>query len=165
MYETYYCNILQNINSKEFLKQLEFFIKKNPCCKDYPKCKHAKIQSNGTLYKHFEELNESIDTTVSKYLGYQPNILHKKCWVFLNKADEEIDSISHNHADNYKNLSISGVAYLTETNFGTLFGDSNKIKPQLNCWNVFDSRLYHQTEKGIPVNDRYVLAFTAIVGD
>ncbi len=165
MYETYYCDILENINNKIFLKKLNTFIKNNPCCKNYPKCEHARIQSDGTLYKKFEELNKSIDMTVSKYLGYKPNILHKKCWVFLNKAGEEIDSIRHNHADNSQNFNISAIAYLTKTNFGTQFCDSDKIEPKLNCWNVFDSRLYHQAEKGIPRIDRYVLAFDVTIGD
>mgnify|MGYP005992416339 FL=1 len=165
MYETYYCEILKKINTKKFHKKLRHFIQNNPCCKDYPKCEHARIQSNGTLYKDFEELDKSIDKAVSKYLNYQPNILHKKCWVFLNKAGEEIDSIRHNHADNCQNFNISAIAYLTETNFGTRFCDSNKIEPKVNCWNVFDSRLYHQAEKGIPKIDRYVLAFDVAIGD
>jgi hypothetical protein len=165
MYETYYCDILENINNKIFLKKLNTFIKNNPCCKNYPKCEHARIQSDGTLYKNFKELNKSIDITVFKYLGYRPNILHKKCWVFLNKAGEEIDSIRHNHADNCQNYNISAIAYLTKTNFGTEFFDSNKIRPEINCWNVFDSRLYHQAEKGIPKIDRYVLAFDVAIGD
>ncbi len=165
MYETYHCDILKKINNKKFLKKLRSFIKENPCCKEYPKCEHAKIQSIGTLYKHFKELNKSIDTTVSKYLGYQPNILHKKCWVFLNKADEKIDSIRHNHVYDSKKFSISAIAYLTETNFGTEFCDGDKIKPQVNNWNVFDSRLYHQAEEGVPKIDRYVLAFDVVIGD
>ena len=165
MYETYHCDILKKINNKNFLKKLNYFIKENPCCKEYPKCKHARIQSFGTLHKHFLELNKSIDITVCKYLSYKPNILHKKCWVFLNKANAKIDSIRHNHVSNSKKFSISGIAYLTETDFGTKFCDDERIKPQVNYWNVFDSRLYHQAEEGVPKIDRYVLAFDVVIGD
>jgi 3-methyladenine DNA glycosylase AlkD len=163
MYETYDCDILKKINNKNFLKQLNVFVKNNPCCNEYPNCTHAKIQSNKNLHEHFKELNESIDKAVCKYFGYQPNIAHKNSWVFLNKANEEIDSIRHNHTYGSNKLGISAVVYLTETNFGTVFGDSNKIKPQVNNWNIFDSRLYHQAENGIPKTDRYVLAFDVFI--
>jgi len=85
--------------------------------------------------------------------------------VFLNKADEKIDSIRHNHVYDSKKFSISAIAYLTETDFGTRFCDGEKIKPQVNHWNVFDSRLYHQAEEGVPKIDRYVLAFDVVIGD
>jgi len=163
MYETYDCSILKNINNKNFLNQLKKFIKTNPCCDEYPNCTHAKIQSDKNLHEHFKKLNESIDKAVCKYFGYKPNIAHKNSWVFLNQADKEIDSVRHNHTYNTNKLGISAVGYLTKTNFGTVFGDNDKIKPQVNTWNIFDSRLYHQAEKGIPKIDRYVLAFDVFI--
>ena len=81
----------------------------------------------------------------------------------LDKANKEIDSVRHNHTYNTNKLGVSAVAYLTQTNFGTVFGDSDKIKPQVNTWNIFDSRLYHQAEKGITNKDRYVLAFDVFI--
>lgn len=168
MYETYDCSILKKINNKHFLKQLDAFIKTNPCCNEYPNCTHAKIQSNKDLHEYFKEVNESIDKAVCKYFGYQPNIAYKNSWVFLNEAGKEIDSIRHNHTSTIdkigiKKLGISAVGYLTETNFGTVFNDGLKIKPQVNTWNIFDSRLYHQVEKGITNKDRYVLAFDVFI--
>ena len=163
MYETYDCSILKKINNKHFLNQLNTFIKTNPCCDEYPNCTHAKIQSDKNLHEHFKKLNESIDKAVCKYFGYKPNIAHKNSWVFLNQADKEIDSVRHNHTYNTKKLGISAVGYLTKTNFGTVFNDGYKIQPQVNTWNIFDSRLYHQAEKGVPKIDRYVLAFDVFI--
>jgi hypothetical protein len=163
MYETYDCSILKKINNKHFLNQLNTFIKTNPCCDEYPNCTHAKIQSDKNLHEHFKKLNESIDKAVCKYFGYKPNIAHKNSWVFLNQADKEIDSVRHNHTYNTNKLGISAVGYLTKTNFGTVFNDGYKIQPQVNTWNIFDSRLYHQAEKGIPKIDRYVLAFDVFI--
>jgi len=163
MYETYDCSILKKINNKHFLNQLNTFIKTNPCCDEYPNCAHAKIQSDKNLHEHFKKLNESIDKAVCKYFGYKPNIAHKNSWVFLNQADKEIDSLRHNHTYNTNKLGISAVGYLTKTNFGTVFNDGYKIQPQVNTWNIFDSRLYHQAEKGVPKIDRYVLAFDVFI--
>jgi len=163
MYETYDCSILKKINNKHFLNQLNTFIKTNPCCNEYPNCHHAKIQSDKNLHEHFKKLNESIDKAVCKYFGYKPNIAHKNSWVFLNQADKEIDSVRHNHTYNTNKLGISAVGYLTKTNFGTVFNDGYKIQPQVNTWNIFDSRLYHQAEKGVPKIDRYVLAFDVFI--
>lgn len=163
MYETYDCSILKKINNKHFLNQLNTFIKTNPCCDEYPNCTHAKIQSDKNLHEHFKKLNESIDKAVCKYFGYKPNIAHKNSWVFLNQADKEIDSVRHNHTYNTNKLGISAVGYLTKTNFGTVFNDGYKIQPQVNTWNIFDSRLYHQAEKGVPKIDRYVLAFDVFI--
>ena len=164
MYETYDCSILKKINNKHFLNQLNTFIKTNPCCNEYPNCHHAKIQSDKNLHEHFKAINDSIDKAVCKYFGYKPNIAHKNSWVFLNQADKEIDSVRHNHTYNTNKLGISAVGYLTKTNFGTVFNDGYKIQPQVNTWNIFDSRLYHQAEKGVPKIDRYVLAFDVFIG-
>lgn len=163
MYETYDCSILKKINNKHFLNQLNTFIKTNPCCNEYPNCHHAKIQSDKNLHEHFKAINDSIDKAVCKYFGYKPNIAHKNSWVFLNQADKEIDSVRHNHTYNTNKLGISAVGYLTKTNFGTVFNDGYKIQPQVNTWNIFDSRLYHQAEKGVPKIDRYVLAFDVFI--
>jgi len=163
MYETYDCSILKKINNKHFLNQLNTFIKTNPCCNEYPSCHHAKIQSDKNLHEHFKAINDSIDKAVCKYFGYQPSIANKNSWVFLNQADKEIDSVRHNHTYNTNKLGISAVGYLTKTNFGTVFNDGYKIQPQVNTWNIFDSRLYHQAEKGVPKIDRYVLAFDVFI--
>jgi|TARA_R110000803_G_C11790543_1_gene297972 hypothetical protein len=163
MYETYDCDILKKINNKNFLKKLKSHIKDNPCCDKYPSCTHAKIQSDKNLHNNFKQINKSINNAVCKYFGYQPNILHKYSWVFLNEADKNIDSIRHNHTYNLKKTGVSAVAYLTETDLSTVFFDSYKTKLTLNSWNLFDSRIYHQPENGIPKTDRYVLAFDVFI--
>jgi len=159
MHETFSCSILKNINNEVFLKKLKKYTQENPCCSDYPKCLHPKQQSNKELHKSFKEINKSINQAIVKYLKYQPKIIHIHSWAFLTEKNKEINSIRHNHSYNTNKFGISGVCYLTDTSLGTIFTEGCRIQPKLNVWNIFDSRIYHQPENGIPKKDRYVLAF------
>ena len=154
--------MIESIPSKTLanldIKKLTDYIKQKPCCTNYPDCIHANHQSSKFLHKDFSDVNECIEKAVKDFLG-DVKVIEKHSWVFLTKAGEQIDSIRHNHNDSLNCICYSGIAYLTETNLGTVIVDGHTIKPIMNHWHIFNSSIFHHPERGTVDKDRLVLAF------
>jgi hypothetical protein len=91
------------------------------------------------------------------------NIIENKCWIFLTKKNEKINSIWHNHYNNnLKDLNqISGLYYVTNTKHGTLFKINKEIiemKPKRNKWYLWESKIMHAPKNSINDVSRMVLA-------
>ena len=59
-----------------------------------------------------------------------------------------------NKLDNSKNFNKDEIKFVTY---------SNKIKPEINKWYVWDSRLYHMPEKGLSKKDRIIIASSVVI--
>lgn len=154
--------MIESIPSKTLanldVKKLTEYVKTKPCCTNYPDCIHANHQSDKLLHKDFLDVNESIDQAIKDFLG-DVKVVDKYSWVYLTKAGEQVDSQRHNHNVPSSRICYSGIAYLTETNLGTVIVDGNIIKPIMNHWHIFNSSIFHHPEKGTVDKDRLVLAF------
>jgi len=131
------------INTYNFRKQLISYQKKNPCCSFYPtvNCAHAKHQSDPLLHKKFKVLEKSLHSCLKKK-NIKVNITH--FWTFITHKNEPIDSNWHNHYIDKNKKQITALMYLTNSNVGTEFENGYIIKPEINKWYVWDSKLNHK---------------------
>lgn len=154
--------MIESIPSKTLanldVEKLIEFVKTKPCCINSPDCIHANYQSDTSLHENFKDVNESIDQAIKDFLG-DVKVVDKYSWVYLTKAGEQVDSRRHNHNVPSSRICYSGIAYLTETNLGTVIVDGNIIKPIMNHWHIFNSSIFHHPENGTVDKDRLVLAF------
>ena len=146
--------ILANLSTEKLIE----YVKRKPCCTDYPDCRHANHQSDKLLHEDFLDVNESIETAIKDFLG-DVKVVDKYSWVYLTKTGEQVDSQRHNHNVPSNRICYSGIAYLTETNLGTVIIDGHIIKPIMNHWHIFNSTIFHHPQKGVVDSDRVVLAF------
>ena len=160
-------NIKQKINNKKLYDFLLNYIEKNHCCNIYPNCTHPKFQSDPNVFEN--ENNLELIKLKKEYFNFlknmfgKINIIENKCWIFLTKKNEKINSIWHNHYNNnLKDLNqISGLYYVTNTKHGTLFKINKEIiemKPKRNKWYLWESKIMHAPKNSINDVSRMVLA-------
>lgn len=151
---------------------LKNYLKKNPCCKNFPSCKHPVYQSDSNLFNINEE---NIDTIKNNYFSCllkilnknELNIIENKSWVYLTPKNKNTEPLWHNHVGVINNHNcISGLLYVTETNIGTEFKTeflNFEIIPHTNRWFLWDSSIIHRPKNMISEEDRIVIATATIL--
>jgi hypothetical protein len=136
-------NYFKKINTSNFRKQIISYQKENPCCVAYPthNCTHAKHQSDSLLHKKFSVFENSLHSCLKKK-NIKVNITH--LWAFITYKNENIDSIWHSHYINNNKKQLTALMYLTDNDIGTEFENNYIIKPKINKWFLWDSKLNHK---------------------
>jgi len=165
--------IFESIDVTDKHKQILKYIETNPCCVDFPKCKHFHYQSDSHLFDQdfMQDIKDNFFKAV-EYILQKPLDLDKvkkfKSWAYSqNKGDKLKESFWHQHSFDASLFEISGILYLTDTKFGTEFdyGHYHIItKPQKNFWYMWDSKISHRPQVGI-VNKKRTIITAAIAID
>lgn len=145
------------INTYDFKKQIISYQKKNPCCIFYPtsKCTHAKHQSDSLLHKKFKVFEKSLYRCLNKK-NINVNITH--LWAFITYKNEMIDSIWHSHYIENNKKQLTALMYLDSNDIGTEFENGHIIKPEVNKWYIWDSRLNHKPIDNKSTKTRIVIS-------
>jgi len=170
--------------SKEFdkdfnyrcMSQIDQLLEQEKCCDIFPKCMHPKHQTNEFLFekniKNFIQLKNTFLKCVSDYINSNNfNVVNWKSWAFKSEKGTFHKTTWHKHYIENKNtqskdIQISGLFYLTETELGTIYEDeffNYRIKPKLFTWYLWPSQLMHQPEPGYCNHNRYTIATSIII--
>lgn len=140
-------------NNKDLFLILKKYIKENPCCKEFPNCKHPAYQSDSNLFninnKDMNVIKDNYFNSLLKSLNKNLlNIINNKAWAYLTLKNENTQSEWHNHViENNNHINISGLLYITKTNIGTEFKTkflNFEIIPYTNRWFLWDSVIIHR---------------------
>lgn len=155
---------------------IEKILEQEKCCSNFPNCVHPKYQTKLDLFDRNLNVTNQLKNTflkcVSDYIGNSNfNISDWKSWAFkseqgtFQKITWHKHYIENNNTQN-KDIQISGLFYLTETDLGTIYEDeflTYRIKPKLHTWYLWPSDLIHQPEPGYCNHNRYTIATSIIV--
>jgi hypothetical protein len=163
-------------DNNKLYKTLKNYIKKNPCCEQFPKCVHPIYQSDLNLFKIEDNdiniIKNNYFTCLLKMLNKNElNIIQNKVWAYLTLKNENTQSIWHRHLNiddinNNNNINISGLLYISETKIGTEFKTeflNFEIIPHTNRWFLWDSSILHRPKNMISEEDRIVIATSTIL--
>ena len=160
------------LNNKNLSIILQQYIKTNPCCIKFPNCNHPVYQSDSNLFNIKETDIEIIKNNYFNCLLNNLNkkisdIIEHKAWVYLTLKNQNTKSEWHNHMQtNNKNINVSGLFYITETNIGTEFKTeflNFETIPHINRWFLWDSSIMHRPKNMITEEDRIVIATATIL--
>jgi len=159
-----------DLNNKTLNNVLKKYVFSNPCCMSSPKCVHPKLQSNSNVFnlknKELNNIKDNYFNLIKYFFNKEKKEMYKtKAWIFLTKKNSDIKQAWHNHIINNNEKGVSGLMYLTDTSYGTLFKEDFyelKIIPKKNTWFLWDSNIFHTPEKGKESKDRLVLATSTI---
>jgi hypothetical protein len=163
------------LDNDKIISVLDKYIKEHPCCNEHINCKHPKIQSDANLFnfKKFNSIKNSFFKNLNNYVcevykekNYK--VISSLSWGFLVLKNNIIKLSWHDHllTNNKKNIEISGLIYLNETNLGTFFKNDMYevyIKPQINNWYFWPSNIEHSPREGIVDQNRYVIATSTVL--
>ena len=163
MYEVYDCPIISKINDNTFKEKLKNYALETKCCEYQGKgCSHPEIQSDDSLHKNFKEISESLYLLYKTYLNRDFEYSGIVSWSMYTPKNKNTQAKMHNHIDVHFATHLTSLMYITPTDLGTDFG-SFKIKPEINKWYVWDSRIYHMPEKGLSKEDRIIIASSVVI--
>jgi len=160
-----------NFNNNDLIIKLKEYIKKNPCCEQFPKCDHPAYQSDSSVF-NIKDIN--IDIIKNNYFNFLLKILNKKSldvvenkvWAYLTLKNNETKPIWHHHFAKNNYINVSGLIYLTETKIGTEFKTqflNFETIPYINRWYVWHSSIVHRPKDMISDVDRIVIATSTVL--
>ena len=159
------------LDNKKLISVFKRWLKSNSCCKKYPKCGHPKIQSNNyALDIQHEEVDKIRDVLFQglRYFLGPHKVVNQRAWILYVPSNETITSKWHTHLlKKYKDYEqVSALTYLTKTDIGTQFEDVNykvEIKPKLNHWYFWPSKVAHKPMRKKTNKDRMILAADFVI--
>tara|TARA_E500000318_G_scaffold80219_1_gene75321 strand:- start:3541 stop:4077 length:537 start_codon:yes stop_codon:yes gene_type:complete len=144
------------------------YINDYPCCVNYPKCYHAKKQSNAILHEQtfakdlVQDYLTNLNFFCTHYAIKYSKINYLQMWAFHTTVGQAVDSIKHNHIHDKNSYEISSILYFDNGNLGTtLFCNDAftiELKEIKEQWIFFESKVDHEPHKGISDKERVVLA-------
>jgi len=153
-----------NLISSETISKLNKYIGSNPCCSEYPKCTHPKIQSDAGLLQ--QDFMKDINSFIIKSLSNYPEFNEKtklRCWAYLQQGNTIIERLNwHIHQMSNADTEFSFIIYVTPTEKGTIFKDIHAnifyLTPEVDTLYVWNSFLTHAPDTGYHKKDRIVIA-------
>jgi len=148
------------------VEYLQNYVKKNPCCFQYPNCTHPPHQSDPNVFKIDNPTIQYIKKHYFKFLNdiIGPYIVKEsKAWILNLEKNTNTLGVWHKHFEegHKDSVQISGICYLTPTTIGTEF-DSKlctlQIKPIGFTWYIWNSDNLHRPMEGVQDTDRVILA-------
>ena len=163
-------NILTDEHLENAVDFLKSYIKLNPCCNNFPNCNHPKNQTNSYVFLSKDErikfIKESYLYCLKKIFKTDFEVIYTRAWSFEQKENKQHNW--HHHLDDFdisnindKYISCSGIIYLNNLNYGTIFNLDDfllEIKPKKFYWYIWPSHYTHTPAKFICDTNRYIIA-------